>query len=114
MHELGIVFNIIKKVEAVAEENSLTEVSSVTLQLGQVSGVIPHYLTDCWKWAANKNDLVRGSALIVEELPAVTYCEDCEGTYETVTYGKVCPLCGSEKTYLLTGNEVNLKEIEAC
>lgn len=114
MHELGIVFNIIKKVEVVAEENSLTEVSSVTLQLGEVSGVVPHYLTDCWKWASDKNDLMRGSTLIIEEMPAVTFCENCEGTYETVAHGKICPLCGSEKTYLITGNEVNIKEIEAC
>ena len=41
MHELGIVFHMIKTVERIAEENVLTSVSSVTLELGEVSGVVP-------------------------------------------------------------------------
>ena len=49
MHELGIVFHIIKGVEKTAEENGLTKVASVTVELGEVSSVIPHYLTDCWQ-----------------------------------------------------------------
>ena len=30
----------------------------------------------------------------------------------TVRYGKICPHCGSENTWLLRGNEVEIKEIE--
>ena len=114
MHELGIVFHIIKGVEKTAEENGLTKVASVTVELGEVSSVIPHYLTDCWRWAADKNGLVRESELLIEEIPAVTYCENCEKTYGTVEYGKICPHCGSEKTWLLQGNQVMIKEIEGC
>lgn len=113
MHELGIVFSIIKTVEEVGEENSLTSVGSVTLQIGEVSGIIPSYLIDCWKWAAEKSELCKGSELKVEQIDAVTYCEDCGGTYPTVQYAKICPHCHSDKTYLLTGNEVSIKEIEA-
>ena len=51
MHELGIVFHMIKTVERIAEENVLKSVSSVTLELGEVSGVVPHELTSCWNWA---------------------------------------------------------------
>lgn len=114
MHELGVVFHIIKGVEKVAEENDLTEIASVTVELGQVSTVIPHYLTDCWRWAADKNDLLRGAELLIEEVPAITYCEACGKTYGTVEYGKTCPHCGSGQTYLLQGNQVMIKEIEAC
>ena len=51
MHELGIVFHIMDGVERVAAENQLAKVSAVVLELGEVSGVVPDYLTDCWKWA---------------------------------------------------------------
>ena len=44
-------------------------------------------------------------------MKAVTYCEDCKKEYETVKYGKICPYCKSERTYLLRGNEVMIKEI---
>ena len=114
MHELGVVFHIIKGVKKVAEENELTEIASVTVELGQVSTVIPHYLTDCWRWAAGKEELLRGSELKIEEIPAVTYCEACGRTYGTVEHGKTCPYCGSEKTYLVQGDQVMIKDIEAC
>ena len=114
MHELGIVFHIIKSVEEIGSQNELTKVSSVTLELGEVSGIVPEYLTDCWKWAAAKSELLAGSELRVEQVDAVTYCEDCGKTYPTVQYAKICPHCGSDKTYLVTGNEVSITEIEAC
>ena len=112
MHELGIVFHIIKTVEDACRDNAILRVSSVTLQLGEVSGVVPHYLEDAWRWASSKNPLVAGSELRVEEIPAVTYCEDCKKTYETVAHGKTCPHCGSSRTYLVQGQEVMVKEIE--
>ena len=112
MHELGVVFHIISDLEKVAAENKVARITRVTLQLGEVSTVIPHYLTDCWKWASDKNDLVRGAALEIEPIPAVTYCEGCGRQYSTVEYGRTCPHCGSGKTYLLQGNEFLIKEIE--
>lgn len=113
MHELGIVFHIIRSVERVAAENGLRRVSSVTLELGEVSGIIPSYLTDCWTWACAKNDLMRDAELVIEQVDAVTLCEACGRTYATVEHGRVCPHCGSDRTYLLQGNETNILEI-AC
>ena len=114
MHELGVVFHVIKKVEEVAKENNLTEIKSVTLEIGEVSTVIEEYLRKCWIWSVNKkSELLQETELIVEQIKAITLCEDCEKTYPTVEFGKKCPYCGSEKTYLITGNEFNIKEIEA-
>ncbi len=111
MHELGIVFYIIRNVESVARENGVSSVTSVTIQLGEVSGVVPRYLTDAWRWAADKHDLTRGAELLVEEIPAVTFCEECGERYGTVEHGRTCPACGSDRTYLVQGNEVLVKEI---
>ena len=114
MHELGVVFHVIKKVEEVAKENDITEINSVTLEIGEVSTVIEDYLRKCWKWSVEKkSELLKNTELIVEKIKAVTFCKDCNGTYSTVEYGKKCPHCDSIHTYLLTGNEFNIKEIEA-
>ena len=112
MHELGVVFHIIKDLETVAAANHVDKISKVTLQLGEVSTVIPHYLTDCWKWASAKNELVNGAELIIEPISAVTWCEDCEREYGTVEHGRTCPYCGGGNTYLLRGNEFMIKDIE--
>ena len=114
MHELGVVFHVIKTVEEVARENEITEIKSVTLEIGEVSTVIEEYLRKCWKWATEKkSQLLKGTELLVETIAAVTYCEDCKQTYGTVEHGKICPHCGSESTYLIAGKEFNIKEIEA-
>lgn len=112
MHELGIVFHVIKSVEQIAEENQADTVSAVTLEIGEVSGIVHSYLTDCWRWAADRSEVMRGAELKIEEIPAVTYCGDCKREYQTVAHGKICPHCGSESTWLLTGNEITIKEIE--
>ena len=112
MHELGIVFHIIDSLEKIAAENQLTEIASVTLEIGEVSGVVDSYLKDCWKWKCSKSELMDGCELEIETIPAITFCEDCEETYPTVQHGKICPYCGSEHTYLVQGNEHQIKEIE--
>lgn len=128
MHELGIVFHIIKEVKSVATENNARHISRVVLSVGEVSTVVPSYLTDCWRWAVQKEPLMcatlnsspgggqegasEACELVVEMIPAVTYCEACHREYPTVAHGKTCPHCGSGNTYLLRGNEVEIKEIE--
>ncbi len=113
MHELGIVFHIVKSVEAVAAENNVQKVNKVVLQIGEVSTVIPDYLQKCWKWKCDKTELMKDCELEVETIPAITYCEDCGQTYSTVEHAKTCPYCKSEHTYLIQGNEHVIKEIEA-
>lgn len=114
MHELGVVFHIIKSVNKIAFENDVKRISAVSIELGEVSSVIPYYLEDCWNWAVKKETVLKDAKLIIETIPAVTYCEDCQKTYKTVKYGKICPHCGSERTYLLRGNEFILKNVVAA
>jgi len=111
MHELGVVFHIIDDVTEVGLDNGLTEIRSVTVKLGTVSTVIPEYLTNCWKWAVKRTELLKEAELIIEPIEAVTFCEDCKNEYDTVKYGKTCPHCGSGHTYLLRGNEFMIEEI---
>lgn len=112
MHELGIVFYIIRDVKQAAEENGVKHVSGVVMNIGEVSTIIPEYLQDCWRWAADKEPILKGCELKVNTVKAVTHCDACNSEYETVLYGKTCPFCKSENTWLLKGNEVEIKEIE--
>lgn len=111
MHELGIVFSIIKTVQNVRKENNVDKVSSVILTLGEVSGVVPSYLKDCWKWAVKKEEGMEDCLLICKIKKAFTICTSCKEIYPTIKYGKICPHCGSDKTYLKFGNEVEIEEI---
>ena len=70
MHELGIIVHITKTLQNVAKENNLSEIGSVTLEIGEVSTIVPDYLTDCWKYYRKKFPLIEHSELKIEILPA--------------------------------------------
>lgn len=112
MHELGVVFHCIKEVNEIAAENKVSRVNSVTIQLGEVSTVIPELFEDCWNWAVKKETVLKDAKIHIEKVDAVTFCEGCRREYPTVQYGKTCPYCGSGNTYLVQGNEFMIKEIE--
>ena len=95
MHELSIVTYVVKQVQEIAKENNLTEIESVTLEFGEVSGIVPEYLEDCWNWYTKKEPIIQGTKFLYEIIPAVTWCDDCKPTYPTVQYGKTCPHCGA-------------------
>lgn len=113
MHELGIIDHVIREIENVAEQNQVRKVTGVKLEFGEVSGIVPEYLERAWNWMAKRGEhpLLEESEFEWDIIPAVTFCEDCKGTYETVKYGKTCPLCKSNRTWLLQGNGINIKEI---
>lgn len=113
MHELGIIVHVAKTVEEVAQENKVTDIASVTLEIGEVSGIVHDYLNDCWLYYRKKRPLLQNSQLKMITIPAVTYCQNCQKTYFTVQYGRQCPHCQSWDTYLLKGDECLIKEIEA-
>ena len=113
MHELGLVNYVVKEVDKIAKEQGVEKIKSVTLEFGEVSGIVTSYLYDYWNWYSKKFPVFEGSTLYCEEIPAVTWCNSCKSKYETVRYGKECPYCHSGETWLLQGNECVIKEIEA-
>lgn len=113
MHELGVTFTVIKKVEGVARDNNVSHISKVTLSLGEVSTVIPEQLIDCWNWAVKRSDILKDCELQIEKIDAITYCEDCSKEYPTIKYGKICPYCNSNHTWLKQGNEFIIKDVTA-
>lgn len=80
MHELSIVTYVVKQVQEIAKENNLTEIESVTLEFGEVSGIVPEYLEDCWNWYTKKEPIIQGTKFLYEIIPAVTWCDDCKST----------------------------------
>ena len=113
MHEMGIVLHLAKTLDETAEEEGLTKIGSMTLQVGEVSGIITDLFTEAWDYFKVRHPVLKESELILETIPAVTWCDNCKKTYETVKYGRECPYCHSGETWLLKGNEVVIKEITA-
>ena len=113
MHEMGIILHIAKMLDETAEEQHITKIGSVTLEVGEVSGIMTDLFVDCWNYFKGKHPVLAESELRLVTIPAVTFCGSCGKTYETVKYGKECPYCHSEETWLVDGNQCVIKEIGA-
>ena len=75
MHELSTIHYVIDTVEKLAVENQLTKIGSVTLEVGEVSGIIPHFLSDYWEYAKKKTTYLQDAELKIETIHAFTYCQ---------------------------------------
>ena len=58
MHELGIIVHVAKTLKNVAQQNNVSKIGSVTLEIGEVSGVVESYLTECWQYYRKKDSLI--------------------------------------------------------
>lgn len=112
MHELGIVMQVIDQVEKVAKENNVKSVVKLNLEVGEVSSVVPELFTDCFEWAKKKTEFMKDTELELIILEGISFCRDCKETYKTTAHAKQCPHCGGYNTYLVTGNEINIKDIQ--
>ena len=112
MHELGIVIEVVKQVEELAKQNDVEKVTKLTLEVGEVSGVVKEYFLDAFKWFIKKSQYMKECELEYVSIEGISYCQDCKKTYPTTKFGKECPYCHSPRTYLVSGQEVKIKDIQ--
>lgn len=110
---MGIVLHLAKTLEQTAKEQNIVKIGKVTLQVGEVSGIMTDLFSDCWNYFKERHPVLSESTLDIETTHAVTFCDNCKKEYETVKYGRQCPYCDSYETWLIKGNECVIKEIEA-
>jgi hydrogenase nickel incorporation protein HypA/HybF len=113
MHELGILSQLVKSIENIMVEEKLTFVSTIVLQVGELSGVIPKYIEDCYPAAVYKTKLEK-TELEMEVIPGNGRCKDCGETFNVLACDLKCPKCGSINLEALSGREFIIKEIRAC
>lgn len=63
MHELGVLYQVVKTVNRIAEENHIHKVKYITLDVGESSGFVPHYLTKLFPVAVDTYSLLRKAEL---------------------------------------------------
>lgn len=112
MHELGIVYQIIKVVDQFAKQNEVTEVAKIVLEIGQLSGAIPKFIQECYP-AAVDGTPYEATKLEIITLPANGKCNNCSNIFNIVDNRRICPECESQDYEMISGREFNIKEIVA-
>lgn len=112
MHELGLMDSVIKTVRRIIKEENLTCVKKIVLEIGELSGVVPHFITDCYK-AVVADTEYENTELIIEIIDGVARCNDCSIEFKINVEKLNCPICNGKNLTPIAGKDLTIKEIEA-
>lgn len=110
MHELGIVIQIVRQLEAYMTEHDIRAIDTVVLEIGELSSVYPKYIEDVYPIAVEKTRL-KDTKLQIEIRPGIGRCQSCGFAYHLVENQNQCPRCASRDFSVITGREFMIKQI---
>jgi hydrogenase nickel incorporation protein HypA/HybF len=113
MHEIGVLFEVIKSIEKFAKENNVKKIETLVLQIGELSSMIPKYMKSLYP-ATIEGTILEDSQLKIEILPANALCKDCNKVFNLVSNKGICPKCETKNWEMLSGKEFYIKEIICC
>lgn len=111
MHEIGIIKAVLKKVEKVMKDENLKSCDTVVLEVGELSGVVPHFMEECWP-AATVHSSFENTKLEMNVIKGVVRCNNCKEEFNAYECDLRCPNCGEDRKHTtLTGKQLIIKEI---
>ena len=111
MHELSIAMGIVDAALDEAQPRGV-QVSAVHLRLGALSGVVKDALLFSWEVACQDTAL-QGSQLIVEDIPVIVFCPQCQQERELASLQLfACPECGAPTMDVRRGKELEVFALE--
>ena len=113
MHEISICYEVVKSVKKIVEENNLTEVESIVLEIGELSSIVPKYMDECFIVAV-EGTMFENTKLEIEVIAGIGKCKNCSHVYQLLKYNGNCPECKEKNFEVISGREFNIKEIVAC
>lgn len=110
MHEVGVVRQVVRTVEDFAKENNITKVEEIVLDIGELSLIIPKYISDIYDITV-KGTILEGAKLIMNVIPGMAECDECDEIFNVIEHEGYCPKCGSFEKAVLSGTDFTIKEI---
>lgn len=111
MHEMSIAQSLIDILREEMLTHNAKTLRSVRLNIGQMSAIVPDALSFCFQIITGGTEL-EGARLIMDIIPLMGYCNECEKEFEIKDYAFLCPSCGSTKINTIGGQDLSIVEIE--
>jgi hydrogenase nickel incorporation protein HypA/HybF len=107
MHELAITQEI---VDLVCARAAGAKVKRIVVEIGKLSAVLPEAVRFCFELCA-EGTAAQGAQLEILEPPGRAKCRSCGAEIELDRVFGQCP-CGNTDLEWLSGEELNVKEME--
>ena len=69
MHELGVLCQAVRTVSRIAEENHISQIKHITLEVGDASGYVPVFLEKLFPVATEHFPAIQHAELKIEQAP---------------------------------------------
>lgn len=90
MHELGILNAMIHTIEDSLADEDYTAVEKIVVEVGELSGIVPRYLEECWPAARYKTSMA-ATELELRIVPGMVKCRDCGALFNAAAADLACP-----------------------
>ncbi|MGD2187448.1 MAG: hydrogenase maturation nickel metallochaperone HypA [Desulfobacterales bacterium] len=112
MHEMGIALQIVEiATGSLPADLGGARVAAVNLKIGKLAAVVPESLRFCFDVAVKDTPLA-GAHLVIEEIPVVARCKDCNTQWTIDEPVFICKTCKSGSLKILSGRELDIESIE--
>jgi hydrogenase nickel incorporation protein HypA/HybF len=111
VHEVSIIQSLIEQIEGHMEEKGFHKVHRVTLDIGEMSGVVPDALEFAFDVCCQRTR-IEGAKLTINYIPVRARCAGCDDEFTVKDSLFACSHCGHSDVEVLSGFELNLKEME--
>lgn len=112
MHELGLCDAVVRMMDSILEEENMKGANKIVLEIGELSGVVEHFMKDSWI-AVTARTKYESTKLQIEMVPGFARCIDCGAEFRVVACDFRCPACSGEKLMPISGTDMMIKQIEA-
>ncbi|TNF52736.1 hydrogenase maturation nickel metallochaperone HypA [bacterium] len=113
MHEVSIATGLIGELVRIAGENRARKVITVNIKIGKMSGIVTDSLKFAFDALKTEQPLLSDTEINIQEVPLRYECRDCRVSFRTEELNfPCCPECKSYRLTLLTGEEMNIENME--
>lgn len=111
MHEIGMLYSAAKTAVQYAEQYEMDSVQAISLELGELAGVLPNIFTDYFDYVKQDFPKLSEAKLFLKIVPGEAVCESCKCMYNVMKNEGKCPRCESRMKKIISGQRVRLMSI---
>jgi len=111
MHEAGVAQSLMEIVLDTAKANDAEKVNKVFVTIGALTAIEKNALEFAYD-VVKEDTIAKDSEIIITEVPVTGKCNECGKTHEYDRFVFECASCGSFSVELISGEEMQITEIE--
>jgi hydrogenase nickel incorporation protein HypA/HybF len=110
MHEVSMMQNTLDIAIAQAKQNNATKVERLTMNIGELSGVISEALEFAFE-VLTQGTIAENAQLEIKTIPVVCYCQKCDRDFQPKADIFACPQCQQISSKVISGMELELVSV---